>query len=294
MAIPDLITIGDRINPGFKSTKRMIENEDIDALQALAVRQVDSGADYIDLTIGPRGYNDADFLTEVITALQTAIDVPLCFDYPSAAVQEVCLKAYDPAKANGRKPLVNSLAETRMEIFDLLEIQPFQVIVMTSEYVLDGAPKGAKHTEDVVGVAQRLGRKLMREHGFPPDDIFVDVTINSLVSDTEGLTGMALNAISEIRRDPDLKDVHIVGGLTNVGNMLPPKEYDGIRLRHMMESAFLTVAIPLGFDTVMGTPWNKFQILPDDHEVLVAFKEVTALKGLPAMRALRKLWSNAS
>jgi cobalamin-dependent methionine synthase I len=291
VAIQDLIMIGDRINPGFRSTKDMLEAGDIAALQALAVRQVDSGANYLDLTIGPRGYEDAEFLTRFIQGLQAAVEVPLCFDYPSKAVQEVCLKAYDPAKAGGRKPLVNSVAETRWEIMDLLDIRPFQVIVMASEYLDDGVAKPTKHTQDMVRVAKRLGMKLMSEHGFEAGDIFIDVTINSLVSDTEGMTRMALQAIREIGKDPDLQGTHIMGGLTNVGNMLPPKEYDGVKLRQCMENAFLTVAIPLGFDAVMATPWNNFQILPEEHEVLTTFRDVIELNGLDAMRRLRQLWA---
>jgi 5-methyltetrahydrofolate--homocysteine methyltransferase len=291
MSIEHLIVVGDRINPGFKSTKTLIENEDIEGLQALAVRQVEAGAHYIDVTVGPRGYTDAYFLTAVVKALQNAVDAPLCFDYPSAAAQEVCLKAYDPAKANGQRPMVNSLAETRMEILELLRICPFRVVIMASEYLQDGVPKPAKHTEEVVGVARRLSAELAKNHGFIMDDIFVDITINSLVSDTEGLTKMALEAIREIGADTEMRGIHIMGGLTNIGNMLPPLEYDGMRLRHAMECAFLTTAIPLGFDTVLGTPWNAFQILPENHEVLRTFREVVNLRGLDAMRRLRQLWA---
>lgn len=294
MSIENLIIIGDRINPGFKSTKALIENEDIEGIQALAVKQVEAGAHYIDVTIGPRGYTDADFLTAVIKALQDAVDVPLCFDYPSAAAQEVCLKAYDAAKAKGQRPLVNSLAETRMEILDLLKICPFQVVIMASEYLQDGVAKPAKQTDEVLGVARRLSTQLVKNHGFALDDIFVDITINSLVSDTEGLTKMALEAIRKIGADADMRGIHIMGGLTNIGNMLPPLEYEGLRLRHAMENAFLTVAVPLGFDTILGTPWNKFRILPEDHEVLQTFKEVIDLRGLDAMRRLRQLWAKKS
>lgn len=294
MSIENLIIIGDRINPGFKSTKALIENEDIEGIQALAVKQVEAGAHYIDVTIGPRGYTDADFLTAVIKALQDAVDVPLCFDYPSAAAQEVCLKAYDAAKAKGQRPLVNSLAETRMEILDLLKICPFQVVIMASEYLQDGVAKPAKQTDEVLGVARRLSTQLVKNHGFALDDIFVDITINSLVSDTEGLTKMALEAIRKIGADADMRGIHIMGGLTNIGNMLPPLEYEGLRLRHAMENAFLTVAVPLGFDTILGTPWNEFRILPEDHEVLQTFKEVIDLRGLDAMRRLRQLWAKKS
>ena len=291
MSIPGVSMIGDRINPGFKATKTLVESEDIAGLQALAVKQVQAGAWSLDVTVGPRGYQDARFLTEVIKALQSAVDVPLCFDYPSAAVQEVCLKAYDPGKAKGRRPIVNSLAETRQEMFELLKIRRFQVILMASERLENGAPKSNKLTSEVLGAARRMTAKLTREYGFSRGDIFVDVTVHSLVSDLEGLTTMALDAICSIGQDPQLKGVHIIGGLTNIGNMLPPIKFDDVPLRQLVESAFLTLAVPLGFDTIMGTPWNSFRVLPDDNLVLQAVKEFTELKGLNAIRRLRQLWA---
>lgn len=291
MAIPGVSIIGDRINPGFKTTKALIEAQDIAGLQALAVRQVQAGAWCLDVTVGSRGYTDFQFLTEVIRALQAAVDVPLCFDYPSAAVQEVCLKAYDPAKAKGRKPVVNSLAETRLEMLDLVKIRPFQVVLMASERLEDGSAKSNKLTSEVLGVARRMAAKLTREYGFSRGDILVDVTIHSLISDLEGLTKMALDAIRAIGEDPELKGVHIMGGMTNIGNMLPPLKFDGVSLRQLAENAFLTLAVPLGFDTIMGTPWNDFRLLPDDNVVLQTLKDFTELKGLDAMRRLRKLWA---
>jgi cobalamin-dependent methionine synthase I len=292
MAIPGVSIIGDRINPGFKTTRALIEAEDIAGLQALAVRQVQAGAWCLDVTVGPRGYKDFHFLTEVIKALQAAVDVPLCFDYPSASVQEACLKAYDLAKARGRKPVVNSLAETRQEMLDLVKICPFQVVLMASERLEDGSAKSNKLTSEVLGVARRMTAKLTQEYGFSRGDILVDVTIHSLISDLEGLTKMALEAIRGIGEDPDLKGVHIMGGITNIGNMLPPLKFDGLPLRQLAENAFLTLAVPLGFDTIMGTPWNAFAMLPDDNVVLQTLKDFTELKGLNAMRRLRQLWAH--
>jgi cobalamin-dependent methionine synthase I len=283
--------IGDRINPGFKATKTLIEAEDIKGIQELAKRQVAAGAAMLDVTIGPRGYDDAKFLTEVIQAIQASVDVPLCFDYPKLEVQEVCLKAYDPGKAGGQAPLINSIAETRWEMVDLFDICPCRVVLMASERMEDGAGVPNKHESDVLLTAKRSTEALVRQHNVKREDIYIDVTVSTLASDTEGMVKMALDAIELIGRDRELTGVHIIGGLTNVGNLLPPMEIDGVRLRHLMESAFLTVAVPLGFDTILGTPWNDFQILPAENEVLKTFRDVIDLKGVDAMRRLRQLWA---
>ena len=293
MAFPNLIIVGDRINPqGFKNTAKMIAEEDIAGLQALAVKQVEAGSSFIDVTIGPRAYEDLKFLQKVVMALQEAVSVPLCIDYPVKHIVAACLEVYDPKKSKGIPPLINSFAETRMDMCDLFDIMPCKVVLMTSEYVdANGSPKSSKKAGDVVDVARRLVQKLLKEHGLKHDDIYVDVTVNSMISDMEGLTKMALNAIKTISSDPDMKGVHIIGGLTNIGNMLPKIEFGGMSLRHCVENAFLTRAVPMGFDTVLGTPWTNFSPLPEGHDVLVAFDEIIELKGLDAMRRLRKLWA---
>lgn len=293
MSFTNLIIVGDRINPqGFKNTAKMIAEEDIAGLQALAVKQVEAGSSFIDVTIGPRAYEDLKFLQKVIMALQDAISVPLCIDYPVKHIVAACLEVYELKKSGGKPPLINSFAETRMEMCGLFDIMPCKVVLMTSEYVdANGSPKGSKKADDIVGVARRLVNRLVNDHGLKQEDIFVDVTINSMISDMEGLTKMTLNAIRDIHADPNMRGVHIIGGLTNIGNMLPKIEFDGMSLRLCLENAFLTRAVPLGFDTILGTPWNKFSPLPEGHPVLAAFDELIELKGLDAMRRLRKLWA---
>ena len=69
--------IGDRINPGFKSTKLLLDNEDLPGIQALAVRQFEAGASALDVTIGPREATDPEFLAKVVRAIQAAVSVPL-------------------------------------------------------------------------------------------------------------------------------------------------------------------------------------------------------------------------
>ena len=57
--------IGERINPGFKSTKALFDNSDLPGIQALAVRQAEAGASYLNVNIGARALTDPVFLVEV-------------------------------------------------------------------------------------------------------------------------------------------------------------------------------------------------------------------------------------
>lgn len=290
---PALTVIGDRINPGFKSTRALLDANDLAGVQALAVRQVEAGAAALDVTVGPRAGADPGFLVEVIRAIQAAVDVPLCFDYPDAAIQRVCLEAYDPARARGRKPIVNSLAETRWEMTELLAIRPFTAMVMASERLEDGAGRPNKTSVEIAGTARRVALRLVDDHGFARDDIIVDVTVSALVVDTAGQNRAALEAIRMIGADPELKGIHLSGGITNIGQQLPAKAADGSDLKTQLERAFVTVALPLGLDTILATPWHDLRPLPEGNFVLETFRQILPLSGTDVLRQVRRLYRPA-
>jgi 5-methyltetrahydrofolate--homocysteine methyltransferase len=292
MSANKLNIIGDRINPGFRSSKALFDNSDIEGIQNLAVRQVEAGAYALDVNIGPRALQEKEFMVEVIRALQDVVSVPLAFDSPDIEVQEVCLRTYDDQKANGQKPIVNSIAEPRAEMLELLKIRPFKVILMASERMEDGVGKPNQRAREVYEVTKRMSKKILQTADLTTDDIIVDVSISALATDTKGLTKMALDGIRMISEDPDLEGIHIMGGLTNIGQMLPPKEIDGENLKSLIERAFLTVAMPLGFDTVLITPWHNLSPLPQDNELLRSFKEVIELTGGKALRGIRSLYAD--
>src|SRR5690606_10283021 len=118
----------------------------------------------------------SDFMIAVVRAIQAVVTVPLCFDFPTAAVQEVCLKAYDLARANGALPLVNSITEHRWDLMDLYRpFGPFKVIVMASERVDDGIAKPNKTAEEIFTTARRAALRLKNDYGLAMDDIFIDI-----------------------------------------------------------------------------------------------------------------------
>ena len=65
--------IGKRINPGFKSTKALFDNSDLAGIQALAVKQAEAGAAYLNVNIGARAMTDTAFMADVIRAIQEVV-----------------------------------------------------------------------------------------------------------------------------------------------------------------------------------------------------------------------------
>lgn len=107
MTLPDsfpIEIIGERISPGYKSTKALLDANDLAGLQALAIKQVQTGASYLDVHLGTRGLRDLPFVTELVRALQAVVDVPLCFDFPEIPVLETAFAATILAKPGERSP----------------------------------------------------------------------------------------------------------------------------------------------------------------------------------------------
>jgi len=161
---------------------------------------------------------------------------------------------------------------------------------MASERMEDGVAKNNKSAADIAGTAKRAARRLQHEHGMALDDIFIDLSVSAIVADTEGLNRSTLEAVRLIGSDPELKGLHMMGGLSNIGQQLPPKAADGSDLKHQLENAFLTLAVPFGFDTVLGTPWRGYAPLAEDNYVLKAYQNFLEQSGSNALRAVRKLY----
>ena len=286
----DIRIIGERINPGFKSTRALFDNSDLPGVQALAVKQAQAGASYLNVHIGARALTDRVFLTEAIQAIQAAVTLPLSFDVPSVQAHEICLQTYDQARAGGALPIVNSITEHRWDAMSLYRQRPFKVILMASERVEDGVAKNNKTAAEIAGTAKRAAQRLCGDYGMALDDIIIDLSVSAIIADTEGLNRGTLEAVKLIGGDPELKGLHMMGGLSNIGQQLPAKAADGSDLKHCLENAFLTLAVPYGFDTVLGTPWRGYAPLAEDNYVLKAYQNFLEQTGSNALRAVRKLY----
>src|ERR1700687_578288 len=127
---------------------------------------------------------------------------------------------------------------------NLLRSLPCRVMLMASERLEDGIGKPNKTAAEIAGTAKRAALRLVREHDLALEGGIIDVSISALIADTAGMNREALAAIGLIGSDPELKGIHISGGLSNIAQQLPPKAADGSDLKLQLECAFLTVARP--------------------------------------------------
>ena len=288
MAIPGLIIIGESINDSVPSTQKLYEANDIEGLKALARMQDESGAAYIDVNVGVRS---ASFLEEMVRQIQSVTAKPLSIDTPDPAMAEAGLRAYDPGRAGGQVPILNSISPLRPQMFELCRLQPFKPILLSSERNENGTGIPNHTAEEVHRTARDLVGQA-RRHGISIEHCIVDPAICPIGADTEGNLKRLVGAMQMIHADPELRGAHMSVGLSNFTVMIPPKRADGSPTKGPLESAFLTLAMPLGLDHVIGSVKRKYELLPLDHPALVCLNDCLKLEGFDVILRVQEFYAS--
>lgn len=287
MAIKGLTIIGESINDSVPSTHKLFEAGDIAGLRALAKAQDDGGAGFIDVNVGPR---PPEFLAQMIREVQSVTRRPLSIDTPDPAMAEAGLKAYDPKRADGRMPIVNSISALRTEMFDLLKIQPFMPILLVSERQINGKAQAAHSAEEEYQTAKEIVAEAKRR-GIAVNQCIIDPAIAPIGSDSEGYLKRIIGAIRMIHGDPFFTGVHMSVGLSNFTVMLPPKRGDGSPTKNPLENAFLTLTHPLGMDHVIGSVKRNYDLLPPDHPAMACVNDCLNLDGFDVIMRVQEYYA---
>jgi len=279
--------IAEKINDSVPSTHELFAKGDIPAIIALAREQAE-GATYIDVNIG---MNDPSLMEELITSIQNQVDLPLSIDTPSPEIAERALKVYDPAKAKGMKPLLNSISLGRLEMFDLLKIQPFRTLLMASERLEGSETVQNCVSRDVLEAARQIYEHAQK-HGITNDDIIFDPTIAPVGSDFQGLTRMTVEGIALIGKHETFKGCHMSVGLSNFTVQIPSKTQSGALVKTPLENAFLTLTVPNGLDYCVGSTKKKYEFLPEDHPAMIAMNDIMKLEGFDVIMRVQEFYNS--
>jgi 5-methyltetrahydrofolate corrinoid/iron sulfur protein methyltransferase len=274
MQTAKLCTVGDLINNAYARARKAFLERDVKGYQNLARIQTDLGVDYLDVNLDAtkqiqvKPKDMLDFLPEVIPALQEASPLPLCFDSPSREYHQVALRHYDHAR--GGRPILDSIAASRGhldEMIGLVAEYDTMVIIMASERVVDGGVAQCFNPREVHEAAKHFVELLATKASRTNDQIIIDPGLAPVGADTYGIVNTGLDAMRLIRKDPDLRGVHITVGLSNFAWGTPK------HVRHELEKAYLTSAAEAGLDFPIVNPESALEPLPGDHRVVGLLRE---------------------
>jgi len=287
MPIPSLIIIGESINDSVPSTHQLYEANDIAGLKELAKSQDVAGAAYIDVNVGKR---PPEFLAEMVRQVQSVTAKPLSIDTPDPVMAEAGLRAYDRQRAGGQLPVINSISPLRAEMFELVKIMPFKPILLVSERNENGRGQPNNTPAEEYETAKQMIAEA-KKHGIPVENCIIDPAIAPIGADSEGQLKRIVGAMRLIHGDPLFKGVHMSVGLSNFSVMLPPKRADGSPTKGPLESAFLTLAMPLGLDHVIGSVKRKYDILAPEHPAMRCLNDCLNLDGFDVIMRVQEYYS---
>jgi len=232
-----MFIVGEKINTTLKGIEEIVGGRDARALQALAEKQMEAGADMVDVNVGTRVKTELEDMEWAIKTIQEVIDAPLCIDSPNPKVLEAGLKVH-----RGRA-LVNSTTAERKrleEILPLIKEYDCKIVALTMDD--RGIPEDVDKRYKIAG---ELIEKLTRE-GLSIEDIYIDPLVRPISTDS-GIGKVVLEAIERI--SASFKGVHIICGLSNISFGLPR--------RGLLNRVFLAMAMDRGLDAAIVDPLDK-------------------------------------
>jgi cobalamin-dependent methionine synthase I len=223
-------------------------------------------------------------MAEVVAKVGEAVSLPLSIDSPDVAMLRAGLTAYDPARGGG-KPVLNSISAMRAEGLELVEEKPCRAILLLTERKRGGEGVPCRTAREEYDTAGEL-YGLAKARGLADDDIIFDPGIMPVGADTEGMLRRTVDTLRLLSEDPSLSRCHASVGLSNFTVMLPARRPDGRPIRSALESAFLTLAVPLGLDTIIGSVRRAYRLLPEDDDAVRCLRDILELEGFETLPRL--------
>ena len=242
-AAATFINIGERTNvTGSAKFRKLIEAGDYQAALAIALNQVENGAQILDVNMD-EGLLDSEqamrtFLN-LIASEPAIARVPIMIDSSKWSVIEAGLKCVQG------KAIVNSISLKEGEgpfLEQARKILRYGAAVVVMAFDEQGQ---AETVERKVEICERAYKLLTEKVGFPPEDIIFDPNIFAVATGIEEHNNYAVAFIEATRQiKQKFPLVHVSGGVSNLSFAFRGNE----PVRQAMHSVFLYHAIQAGMD----------------------------------------------
>ena len=246
------VTIGERIHCISPAIRAAFDNKQPEAILKRAKEQLDAGATYLDVNIGPAENNGPELMKWAVELIQGNFDnVPLALDTANKAAIEAGISVYNRSKG---KPIVNSAdAGDRMSNIDLAAANDAIVIAVCSN-----GPIAADNDERMMHCQNML------EHGMELGMEATDLWFDPLFVVVKGMQDKQMEVLEAIKMFSDM-GLNSTGGLSNNSNGMPKN------IRPIMDSAMVAMAMMQGLTSAI--------VNPCDQRLMETIKSCDVLKG---------------
>jgi 5-methyltetrahydrofolate corrinoid/iron sulfur protein methyltransferase len=236
-----VVTIAESINIMSKTIGPAMKEKNPKPIQEMAVAEAGTGADFLDVNIGPARKGGAEMMEWLVGTIHEVVDLPLSLDTTNIEAMEAGLKAHK----KGGRPLVNSVSCQADRIdAGLALVKKYSALMVGLLWGTDGMPRD---TNERATLAVDLTFKA-NEQGIPNEDIFIDPIatpvsgeINQVLACTEFM-GMVQDLA------PGCKSTV---GLSNVSNGAPDN------LRPPLNKAYMLMLHKQGLYSAIVDAYDK-------------------------------------
>lgn len=230
-----MIIVGELINGSRKPVAEALASRDAGAIAEIARRQVEAGADLLDVNAGTGPDREIEDLLWLIDAITGQVDIPLCIDSPNLEAIKAGLE-----RAGRRAAMINSTTaeENRLTaLLPLVEDHGCSIIALCMGD--EGVPGDARGRYDM---AQLLVETLTAGN-IPPEKIYLDPIVCPISVD--GRAGRTtLETLRMIKEG--LPRAKTICGLSNISFGLPE--------RQLLNRGFLSIMRAAGLDAAILDP----------------------------------------
>ena len=229
------ITIGERIHCISPVIREAMNTMNPEPILKRAKEQLDAGATYLDVNIGPAESNGEELMKWAVTLLQENFDnVPLALDTANMKAIEAGISVYNRAKG---KPIVNSAdAGDRIGYLDLAAANDAICIALCSAQGI-----AADNDERMMHCQNLLERGM--EHGMEAEDIWFD----PLFLVVKGMQDKQMEVLEAIKMFSDM-GLNTTGGLSNNSNGMPK------HIRPIMDATLVAMCMMQGLTSAIVNP----------------------------------------
>jgi len=229
-----MLIIGERINSSRQLISQAIERRDMEFIREEAIKQIEAGADYIDVNAGTFMEKETECLQWLVKVVQEAADKPLCIDTVNPRAAAAALKLHQG------KAILNSISGEKERYNNmLLLVKEYGCSIIASCLDSSGIPETA---EGRIKVAARLIDSLTTA-GVAMDDIFIDPLILPISVDNNSAVKV-LETMEYIKKN--YPEVRTICGVSNISFGLP--------LRKKLNQTFVVLAMQRGLDVAIIDP----------------------------------------
>jgi 5-methyltetrahydrofolate corrinoid/iron sulfur protein methyltransferase len=230
-----VLIIGELLNGMYQDVRKAIQARDTQAIQDLARRQTQAGANVLDVNTGPASAKPLEAMQWLVDTIQEAVDTPLAIDSTKPDVIEAALKML---KAPG---MINSTTADPDKLNTLLPLaREYSARIIGLTMDKSGVPrdkdKRLEHAATIISTAM--------EHGVDLESIYIDPIVLP-VNVVQPQAPLVLEAISEFSMISDPPPKTVVG-LSNVSQ--------GSAVRPLINRIYLVMAIANGLDAAIVDP----------------------------------------